>query len=387
MKSKANISQRVAQIPPSGIREFFDLVLGMEDIISLGIGEPDFVTPWHICESAIYSIEEGYTSYTSNNGLESLRKAIVDKLEEKYELRYNHEDEIIITVGVSEAYDLAVRALINPGDEVLIPEPCYVAYWPVVYLAGGKPIYISTKENNFRLTAELLKKYLSPQTKAIVINYPSNPTGISYSEQELKKLAHFFSMHNLWVICDEIYGELTYDFEHIPLAKLPRMKKRVIYLNGFSKYYAMTGWRIGYACGCKEVISAMNKIHQYTMLCAPIMSQIAAQEAITKGEKAGEQFKAEYRRRRDYCIKRLEEIGIDYIYPQGAFYIFMSVENTGLSGIEFANRLLKAEKVAVVPGIAFGPSGEEYVRISYTADFNTLKEAFYRLERFLQRLK
>jgi aminotransferase len=381
---KLNISKKVSGIPPSGIREFFDLVLGMEDIISLGIGEPDFTTPWNICESAIYGIGKGFTSYTSNIGLESLRKAIVNYIKKKYHLNYSYKNEILITVGVSEGYDLAIRALIDYGDEVLIPEPCYVSYWPIVYLAGGIPKYISTRKNGFKLSAELIEKNITKKTKAIVINYPSNPTGISYKERELKKLAKVFAKKNIWVISDEIYGNLTYDFEHIPFSTLPNMKKRTVYLNGFSKYYAMTGWRIGYACGPENVIDAMNRIHQYSMLCAPIMSQIAAKEAILNGEQAANQSRQEYKRRRDYVVERLNEMETEFIYPEGAFYIFMSVKKTLKTSIEFAKELLKEKKVAVVPGEAFGPSGKDFVRISYTVDFNSLKDALSRLQDFLR---
>jgi aminotransferase len=383
---KIEIAKRVKEIQPSGIREFFDLVLGMRNIISLGIGEPDFTTPWHICEAGIYAIEKGYTSYTSNQGLLSLRKTISLYLKKRYGLNYDPEEEILITVGVSEAYDLAIRALVDQGDEVLIPEPCYVSYQPVVILAGGKVKYIPTLKGNFKLTPDILEKYITKETKIVVINYPVNPTGISYKESELKALAKVLKKRDLIVISDEIYGDLSYDYEHIPFATIPGMKERTIYLNGFSKAYAMTGWRIGYACGPKEVIQAMNKIHQYTMLCAPIMSQMAAEEALLNGEKAYIEMKREYKRRRDYVVERLRDIGFEFPYPEGAFYIFPSVERTGLDGSEFAYRLLREKKVAVVPGVAFGPSGKSYIRISYTAEFDKLKKALDKIESFVKGL-
>lgn len=383
---KIRIANRVKEIQPSGIREFFDLVLGMRNIISLGIGEPDFTTPWHICEAGIYAIEKGYTSYTSNQGLLSLRKAISLYLKRRYGLNYDPEEEILITVGVSEAYDLAIRALVDQGDEVLIPEPCYVSYQPVVILAGGKVKYIPTLGGNFKLTPDILEKYITKETKVVVINYPVNPTGISYKESELKALAKVLRKRDVIVISDEIYGDLSYDYEHIPFATIPGMKERTIYLNGFSKAYAMTGWRIGYACGPKDVIQAMNKIHQYTMLCAPIMSQMAAEEALLNGEKAYIEMKREYRRRRDYVVGRLRDIGLEFPYPEGAFYIFPSVEGTGLDGSEFAYRLLREKRVAVVPGVAFGPSGKSYIRISYTAEFDKLKKALDKIESFVKGL-
>lgn len=370
---------------PSGIRVFFDLVLGMEDVISLGVGEPDFVTPWKIRESAIYSIEQGYTSYTSNKGLYKLRLYISRHLKQKFGLEYDPNDEILITVGVSEGLDLAARSIINPGDEVIIPQPSYVSYGPVVHLAGGKPIYIDTKKSGFKLRPRDLDKKCTKKTKAILINYPSNPTGVSYTRSELRELSKVILKHNLLVMSDEVYDELTYDYKHTPLATLgSKLKERVIYFNGFSKTFAMTGWRVGYVCGSKEVVAAMTKIHQYTMLCGPITSQMAACEALHSGKSAVEQMKKEYNRRRDFVLERLKEIGFDCVKPQGAFYVFPSVKKTGLSALEFANKLLKKKKVAVVPGTAFGESYQDHIRISYASSLDYLKEAFQRIESFVK---
>ncbi|MDD5422303.1 MAG: aminotransferase class I/II-fold pyridoxal phosphate-dependent enzyme [Candidatus Omnitrophota bacterium] len=378
------ISKLVEQMPPSGIRAFFDLVIGMKDVISLGVGEPDFVTPWNIIERAIYSLEEGYTSYTSNKGLAELRQELARHLKHRYALDYDPEEEILITVGVSEGFDLTLRALLNKGDKVLVPEPSYVSYGPLTGLALGEPVYIKTKpENGFKITPKDIDGHCDKKTKAIVLNYPNNPTGTSYSRAEISKIARTVSKHGLIMISDEIYCELTYDFKHIPFPALPRMKERTVYLNGFSKAYAMTGWRIGYACGPREIIAAMTKVHQYTMMCVPIMSQMAALEALKHGEKAVQEMKREYRRRREYVISRLNEIGLPCHRPEGAFYAFPSIKKTGLSSMEFANRLLKREKVAVVPGTAFGPSGEGYIRISYASSLDKLKEALSRIETFL----
>ena len=378
-------SKLVEQIPSSGIRVFFDLVLGMKDVISLGVGEPDFVTPWNVREAAIYSIEEGYTSYTSNKGLFELRQDISRHLKNKHSLDYDPDNEILITVGVSEAFDLAIRAIINKGDKILIPEPYYVSYGPLVTLAGGKPVFIKVKaENDFKITAKDISKHYDSRTKAIILNYPNNPTGASYTKLELKNISKAVSKRNLIMISDEIYGDLTYDFHHTPFPTLPGMKERTIYLNGFSKSYAMTGWRIGYVCGPRDVIGAMTKIHQYTMLCASIMSQNAAREALKSGERSTQEMKREYRRRREYVISGLNEIGMTCHKPEGAFYAFPSIKKFSLSSMEFAKALLKKERVALVPGTAFGPSGEGYVRISYASSLSNIKEALVRMKRFLQ---
>ena len=380
-----NINRRVESIPPSGIRVFFDLVLGMKDVISLGVGEPDFPTPWGIRESAIYAIEEGYTSYTSNKGMRELRHDISKFLKHRYKLDYNPEEEILITVGVSEALDLAVRALINPGEKVLIPEPSYVSYSPIVSLCGGDPVLVKTStENGFKIKPKDIARSCDSKTKAIILNYPNNPTGASYSRRELAGIAKAVSSHKLTMLSDEIYCELTYDFSHTSFPALPGMKERTIYLNGFSKAYAMTGWRIGYACGPKEAIAAMTKIHQYTMLCAPIVAQIAAREALKNGEKPLHEMKREYKRRRDYLVQALNEIGLECHTPEGAFYVFPSIRSTGLSSMDFAKKLLKSQKVAVVPGEAFGPSGKGYIRISYASSMDNLREAVTRMKRFLE---
>ncbi|MDP2929805.1 MAG: aminotransferase class I/II-fold pyridoxal phosphate-dependent enzyme [Candidatus Omnitrophota bacterium] len=377
-------SKIVEQIPSSGIRVFFDLVLGMKDVISLGIGEPDFVTPWPVREAAIFSLEEGYTSYTSNKGMRELRTDISRFLKNRYSLEYDPEDEILITVGVSEAFDLAVRSIINPGDKILIPEPYYVSYGPLVTLAGGIPVFIrQSPENGFKLTPKDILKHCDSKTKAIILNYPNNPTGVSYTKQELKAISKVILKQNLIMISDEIYGDLTYDFDHTPFPVLPGMKERTIYLNGFSKSYAMTGWRIGYVCGPKNIVAMMTKIHQYTMLCAPIMSQMAAREALKNGERFIREMKREYRRRREYVVSGLNEIGLACHKPEGAFYAFPSIKSSGLSSMEFAKRLLEKERVALVPGTAFGASCEGYVRISYASNIDNIKEALIRIKRFL----
>ncbi|MCM8782608.1 MAG: aminotransferase class I/II-fold pyridoxal phosphate-dependent enzyme [Candidatus Omnitrophica bacterium] len=385
--TRYQISKVVEQIPPSGIRQFFDLVIGMKDVISLGVGEPDFVTPWNIREAGIFSIEEGYTSYTSNSGLIELRREIAHFLKNRYGLEYDPESEILITVGVSEAKDLALRTIINKGDKILIPEPSYVSYMPLSVLAGGKVVYMHTsKEEGFKLLPKQINSACDRKTKALIINYPSNPTGASYAKTELKEIAKVVEKHNLLVISDEIYGELTYDFQHTPFPTLKGMKKRTIYLNGFSKAYAMTGWRVGFACGPKEIINAMTKVHQYTIMCVPIMGQMAAIEALKNGYKSVEEMLKEYKRRRDFIVDGLNNIGLECHKPQGAFYVFPSIKNTGLKSVEFATSLLTKQKVAVVPGTAFGPSGEGYIRMAYAASFEDIKEALTKISRFLRSL-
>jgi len=379
------ISEKVAKMPPSGIREFFELVIGMKDVISLGVGEPDFVTPWNICESSIFSIEKGYTSYTSNKGLYELRLAIARSLKSRHQIDYDPEEEILVTTGVSEALDLALRAILNPGDKVLIPCPYYVSYYPVSFLAGGTPVFIDTKKTHFKLTPSLVERHVSKGVKAIILNYPANPTGVSYSKKELMALSKVFVKHDLIVISDEIYGELTYDFPHTPISTLKGMKGRTVYLDGFSKSFAMTGWRVGFSCGPSQIIAAMTKIHQYTMLCAPIMGQMAAIEALKGGNRYVLEMKREYKRRREFIVDRLNETGLVCPEPEGAFYVFPSMENTGMDCMSFAKRLLKKEKVAVVPGAAFGPQGKGHIRISYASNMSDLKEACLRIERFLKR--
>lgn len=380
------ISKKVNQMPPSGIREFFELVIGMKDVISLGVGEPDFSTPWNICESSIFSIEKGYTSYTSNKGLYELRLGISGYIRRRHNVNYDPEKEILITTGVSEGLDLALRAIINPGDKVLIPDPSYVSYYPVVFLAGGRPVFVKTKKTGFRLTPGLLERHISKGIKAIIFNYPANPTGVSYSKKELTELSKVFIRHNLIVISDEIYGELTYDYEHTPLVTIKGMKERTVYFDGFSKAFAMTGWRVGFCCGPEKVISAMTKIHQYTMLCAPIMGQMAGIEALkSRTQRHVMEMKREYKRRREFIVTRLNELGLECPLPEGAFYIFPSIEKTGMDSAGFARELLKEEKVAVVPGTAFGSEGKGHIRISYASNISALREAVLRMQRFLKR--
>ncbi len=381
------IAERVRKVPPSGIRKFFEMVVGMPGVISLGVGEPDFVTPWHIREACIYSLEKGYTMYTSNYGLLELREAICTKVKQTYGVEYSPEDEALVTVGVSEAFDLAIRALVNPGEEVLIPEPCYVSYKPCTIFAGGVPVAIETKEEeDFKLTPEAIEEKITPKSKVLILSYPNNPTGAVMGKRELEAIADVVNEHNLLVISDEIYDRLTYTQRHVCFSSLNGMRDRTVYLNGFSKAYAMTGFRIGYALGNADVIEAMMKIHQYTMLCAPIMSQKAAIEAIKHGEKEVEEMRREYNLRRKYVVKRLREMGLSCFEPGGAFYAFPSVKSTGLSSEEFASRLLKEKKVAVVPGNAFGECGEGYIRIAYAASFQDLKEALDRMEDFLGKI-
>ena len=376
MKNKNFVADKVEKLAPSGIRAFFDLVLGMKDVISLGVGEPDFVTPWNIRETGIFSLEQGYTSYTSNKGLYKLRLLIQRSLKQLYGLNYSPDDDILITVGVSEALDLAVRAILNPGDQVIIPEPCYVSYGPVVELAGGVPVYLpTTAKEGFKITAAKLEKACNNKTKGIILNYPSNPTGVTYNKKELESISRVCLKHNLVVISDEVYGDLTYTGKHIPFPCLSGAQANTLYLNGFSKAYAMTGWRVGYACGPKSIIAAMTKIHQYTILCAPILSQMAACEALQTGKKSLEDMKKEYNRRRDLMHQGLNEIGLSCDMPQGAFYIFPSIKKTGLSSLDFANKLLKQQKVAVVPGVAFGKDYDQHIRISYATNYSKLQEA------------
>lgn len=380
------VSKRVENLAPSGIRQFFDLVLGMKEVISLGVGEPDFVTPWNIREAGIYAIEKGYTSYTSNKGLYRLRLIISRFLKKRFDIEYNPEEEILVTIGTSEGLDLALRTILEPGEKVLIPQPGYVSYGPVTVLSGGEPIYLETEvDKGFKLTPDLIEKNYQRNTKAIILNYPANPTGVSYTKKELEELKKVIFKKNLLVISDEIYDELTYDFPHTPFITLKGAKEKTIYLNGFSKAYAMTGWRIGYVCGPKEIISAMTKIHQYTIMCVSIISQMAACEALENGQKQVEEMKNEYKRRREFVFQRLNELELSCLKPQGAFYIFPSIKNTGMGSLDFANRLLKEEKVAVVPGNAFGSCGEGFIRISYASSMDNIKEATARIEKFLKR--
>lgn len=381
------ISKVVQRIAPSGIRAFFDLVLGMKDVISLGVGEPDFVTPWHIREKAISALEQGYTSYTSNKGMIELRRQIGTFLGKRFGLTYDPQEEMLITVGVSEGVDLAMRAILNPGDKILVQEPSYVSYGPVAELAYGIPVYLKTDlTTGFKMTAKQIDEACRKEKnlKALMINYPANPTGASYSRSELQAIATVVKKHDLLVISDEVYDELTYDFDHTPLASLKGMKERVIYLNGFSKAYAMTGWRLGWVCGPAEIVAAMTKIHQYTMLCASIMSQIAAQEALKNGFKDVLSMKKEYTRRRRFMVDALNAMGLACHTPQGAFYLFPSIKKTGKTSMDFARELLEKKKVALVPGTAFGKSCDQFIRISYASSYENLKEAATRIEAFLK---
>lgn len=377
------IASHVRTMPPSGIRDFFDIVSTMKDVISLGIGEPDFVTPWHIRESAIYSLERGITSYTSNLGLLKLRQALAGYVERVFGASYNPANEVLVTVGVSEALDLAMRAILEPGDEVIFHEPCYVSYGPVIAFAYGKPVPIQTDpQGGFVLTAAQVAAAITPRTRAIILNYPNNPTGACLPEAELKAICALAVKHDLIVIADDIYAELSYDIPHVSAASLPGLKDRTIFLHGFSKAWAMTGFRLGYACGPADLIGAMMKIHQYTMLCAPITSQEAAIEALKHPDQDINGMKAEYQRRRNFIHASFTEMGIPCPRPAGAFYAFPNIAATGMTSKAFAYGLLEEEKVAVVPGTAFGPCGEGYVRCSYATSMDQIKEAMVRFKRF-----
>jgi len=379
-------SQRVNQISPSGIRKFFDLLASVEGVISLGVGEPDFTTPWHIREAAINSMEKGYTMYTSNSGMPELRQELSRYLKDNYNLSYSPDDELLITVGVSEGLDLAMRAILDPGDEVIMPDPCYVAYDSCVILAGGKPIMVPTnQENNFEVSAADIKARITDKTKTILIGYPANPTGAVMSKEKLSQIAEVARRHNLLVISDEIYARLVYGVEHTCFATLPRIKENTILLGGFSKAYAMTGWRIGYAAANKEIIASMTKIHQYTMMCAPTMAQVAAIEALKLGEPSVLEMVEDYNRRRQVIVKGLNGIGLTCFEPRGAFYAFPSIKGTGMTSEEFAERLLLEEKVAVVPGSAFGQCGEGYVRCCYATSLADIEEALSRMKRFVDK--
>ena len=384
--SSSRIAEHVRNIPRSGIRDFFEIVQSMKGVISLGIGEPDFVTPWHIREAAIYSLEKGKTGYTSNLGSPRLRRAIAKYVEQHFAVEYNPHDEIIVTVGVSEAIDLALRALLNPGDEVIYHEPCYVSYSPSIQLAGGVPVAVATRaEDEFSLKASDLEKVVTPKTRVLMLNFPTNPTGAVMPLEELRKIAAFAVNHDLVVLTDEIYSELTYDdIPHHSIAALPGMKERTLFLHGFSKAFAMTGWRIGYACGPADIIEAMMKIHQYSMLCASIMSQEAACEALERGQRSMERMKEEYRLRRNYIVSSLNDAGIPCHLPKGAFYVFPDIRGTGLSSKDFSLKLLDAKKVAVVPGTAFGPSGEGYARCSYATGMDQIKLACSHIADFVR---
>jgi aminotransferase len=382
------ISQKVATLPPSGIREFFDLLSSIEDVISLGIGEPDFVTPWHIREAGIYSLEQGYTMYTSNSGMPELRQELARYLGSHYNVGYHPEHEILITAGSSEGLDLVLRAIINPGDEVIIPDPCYVAYPADITLAGGIPIPVPTNEkDNFVIRATDIEARVTKKTKAILVGYPANPTGAVMSKKEADAIAELSKKHDLLIISDEIYSRLTYGVEHICFPSLPGMQKRTVLISGFSKSHAMTGWRIGYVAADRRFIQALTKIHQYTLLCAPTMTQMAGIEALRNGEGEVEKMIQEYNRRRRFMVKRLNEIGLPCFEPKGAFFAFPSIKATGMNSEEFARKLLLQEKVAVVPGTAFGPSGEGFVRCCYATSLPNIEEALTRIDKFVRKSK
>lgn len=382
------IANNVRAIPRSGIRDFFDIVQGMKDVISLGVGEPDFVTPWHIREAAIYALERGRTGYTSNLGLLKLREAIAASIEKNFQVGYDPKNEILIAVGVSEAMDIAFRALINPGDEVIYHEPCYVSYAPSIAMTHGIPVAVSCRaENNFSVSAEQIEKVITKKSKVLVLNFPTNPTGGTMTRAELQKIADLAKRHNLFVITDEIYSELTFEGEHVSIASLPGMKERTIFLHGFSKAYAMTGFRIGYACGPHEIIEAMMRIHQYAMLCASIISQEAALEAIQHGEADTAEMRDQYKVRRNFIVNALNDMGLKCHLPRGSFYAFPSISSTGLTSKEFAVKLLEQEKVACVPGSAFGPSGEGFLRCCFATALDKIQEATLRMERFVKKIR
>ncbi|KKM09199.1 aromatic amino acid aminotransferase [Clostridiales bacterium PH28_bin88] len=373
-------------IPPSGIRRFFDLVSSTKGVISLGVGEPDFVTPWHIREACVYSLEKGFTMYTSNWGLPELRQEICRYTEDRYGVRYSPQDEVLVTIGASEAVDLALRSVLGPGDEVLIPEPSYVSYKPCVLMAGGQPVSIrTTMDNGFKLKPEQLERAITSRSKVLMLCYPNNPTGATMNREELEEVSRVVERHNLLVISDEIYSELTYNGGHTCFSSLPGMRERTILINGFSKSFAMTGWRIGYVMGNTALIGAMTKIHQYTILCAPVMGQMAAVEALRRGAAEREKMVNQYNQRRRLVLARLREMGLSCFEPKGAFYVFPSIEVTGMASEEFAEKLLHEELVAVVPGSAFGEAGEGHIRLSYASSVSQLTEALNRMERFVDR--
>lgn len=387
MNLEEKISPIVRNIPPSGIRRFFDLANSKPNAISLGVGEPDFVTPWHVREAAFSSLERGMTSYTSNRGMPELLKAISLYLQQRFQLSYSPDEEILTTFGASEGIDLALRAILSPGDEVLIPEPCYVSYTPCVQLAGGVPIHVPTSaKHGFKLQADTLEKAITNKTKALILCYPNNPTGAIMTRRDLEPIVKIAKKHELIIISDEIYAELTYGGrEHVSIASFPGMKEQVILLNGFSKAFAMTGWRIGYAAAPATLLQAMLKIHQYTALCASITSQIAATEALTNGLAECRSMVSQYDRRRRLVVKAFQDMGLTCHDPQGAFYVFPSITSTGLDSQTFAEQLLMEEEVAVVPGDVFGPSGAGHIRCSYATSIERIGEALQRIERFVKR--
>jgi len=387
-KQRSPVSKKVKQMPSSGLGKFFGLLASMKDVISLGIGEPDFTTPWHIREAAIYSLEKGYTMYTSMPGMPELRQELSRYLMDSYNLSYNPDTELLITVGVSEGLDLTMRAILDPGDEVIIPDPGFVSYPVCVTLAGGVPVMVPTsQENSFEISAADIEARITSKTKAILIASPANPTGTVLNRDKMLQIAEVAQQHSLLVIFDEIYAKLVYGVEHTCFATLPEMKERTILLSGFSKTFAMTGWRIGYAAATEEIIGAMSRIHQYTIMCAPIMAQMAAIEALKSGEASSAEMVEEYNKRRLVIVKGLNDIGLSCFEPRGAFYAFPSIKITSMTSEEFSERLLLEEKVAVVPGIAFGQSGEGYVRCCYATSLADIEEALSRMKRFVDKYR
>ena len=384
---KSPVSRQIQEIKPSGIRKFFDIVNTMDDAISLGVGEPDFDTPWRVRDEAIYSLEQGRTFYTSNAGLMELKVAVSEYLDRKYDLHYDPKTEMMMTVGGSEAIDIGLRATLDPGDEVIIPEPSYVSYVPCTVLAGGVPVIINLKESDeFRLTAQELEDAITEKTKVLILPYPNNPTGAIMEREDLEAIAEVIRRHDIYVMTDEIYSELTYQMDHVCIASLPGMKERTVYINGFSKAFAMTGWRLGYACAPEVILKQMLKIHQFAIMCAPTTSQYAGVEAVRHCDREVEDMKMQYNERRVYVLRRLRGMGLSCFEPYGAFYAFPSIKSTGMTSDEFATTLLKTEKVAVVPGTAFGDCGEGFIRISYAYSMENLKVALDRIEKFLKKL-
>ncbi len=382
------LSDQVVALKPSGIRKFFDIVSEMKDAISLGVGEPDFDTPWHIRDEGIYALERGRTFYTSNAGLKELRQEVCSYIKRKQGIEYAWDKEVVITVGGSEAIDIGLRAMINPGDEVIIPQPSYVSYEPCAILAGAKPVILNLKaENEFRLTARELEKAITEKTKVLILPFPNNPTGAIMEREDLEAIADVIIKHDIFVMSDEIYSELTYKDRHVSIASLPGMQERTILINGFSKAYAMTGWRLGYACGPEAIIAQMTKIHQFAIMCAPTTSQYAAVEALKNGDADVEEMKLSYNQRRRFLLNAFREMGLECFEPFGAFYVFPCIKEFGMTSDEFANAFLEAEKVAAVPGTAFGDSGEGFLRISYAYSLDTLREAMTRLNRFVTKLR
>ncbi|MBO5032859.1 MAG: aminotransferase class I/II-fold pyridoxal phosphate-dependent enzyme [Lachnospiraceae bacterium] len=383
------LSKTIVEIKPSGIRKYFDIVSEMNDpdVISLGVGEPDFDTPWHIRDEGIYSLEKGRTFYTANAGLLELREEICNYLKRRFELSYDAKHEVLVTVGGSEAIDIALRAMIDPGDEVIIPQPSYVSYEPCAVLAGGKPVIIELKhENQFRLTAQELEEAITDKTKVLILPFPNNPTGAVMERKDLEAIAEVIEKHDLFVLSDEIYSELCYTDKHVSIANIPGMWERTILINGFSKSYAMTGWRLGYACGPKEIVEQMYKIHQFCIMCAPTTSQYAAIDALKNGDADVQMMRESYNQRRRYLVNAFQEMGLECFEPFGAFYIFPCIKQFGMTSDEFATRLLHEEKLAIVPGNAFGDSGEGFLRISYAYSLEKLKIAIGRLKNFVEKL-